>query len=46
MSAFMHQVFRNQPDIIDTVQEATGSIERLLDGMFAALQLQHCRLLS
>jgi signal transduction histidine kinase len=40
MSAFMHQVFRNQPDILDTVQEATGSIEKLLDDVLSLQKIE------
>ncbi len=40
MSAFMHQVFRDQPGIINTVQEATGSIERLLDDVLSLQKIE------
>jgi signal transduction histidine kinase/PAS domain-containing protein/ActR/RegA family two-component response regulator len=40
MSAFMHQVFRDQPDIINTVLEATGSIERLLDDVLSLQKIE------
>jgi signal transduction histidine kinase/CheY-like chemotaxis protein/PAS domain-containing protein len=40
MSAFMHQVFRDQPDIINTVLETTGSIERLLDDVLSLQKIE------
>jgi signal transduction histidine kinase len=40
MSAFMHQNFRNQPDIIDTVRGTTGSIDKLLDDVHSLQRIE------
>ncbi len=36
----MHQFFRDQPDIINTVLEATGCIERLLDDVLSLHKIE------